>query len=712
MTRVSPAVRESRRALHRLARLLNVHTVYQGTDGRRHGAADDVLVTVLAALGAPISDASGAADALRAVVAERQRQVLEPVVVHRAGTSIATEVRLPVRVDPADVWLTIRREDQELERRRLGAAGARMVGASDEDGTAWYHHRIRLRRSALPSGYHHLVLEGPGVEASAVVVSAPARLPPAGRQWGVSIPLHALRTRGDWGVGSYGDLAGLADWVGEHGGELAGTLPLYPTYLDAPGADPSPYLPVSRLAWSELYVEVESLPELAAAPEARTQLASPALREQLFRLRRSPVTHPGATLALKRRLLEPMAAVLAGSDPSVSARRAELDGFVAARPEVEAYARFRAEREGGGPEAVAYHRYTQWVADAQLSAAGSSRAGTGCGLYLDLPVGVHAEGFDPWWEPEAFVPGVSGGAPPDDFFSGGQSWGFPPLHPERIRTQGYRHVAAVFRHAMRHADALRVDHVMGLQRLYWVPDGVDARQGVYVGYHGDELHAVLALEAERAGTVVVGEDLGTVPTTVERAMARDRMLSSFVVQFESTVDDPLPEPPRRALATLGTHDLVPFAAYWRGLDIGDRRRRDLLDAGQAAAERARRAQWRAAVLAVLAGPGLTALPADGEAAEERRALSGCLHHLAASPAEVVLVDLEDLWLETEPQNRPGTGTEAGNFRRRARRTLEDVMADSALAACLREVDAHRRPEVGAVAGTAGPGRHSHLGGTT
>lgn len=710
MTRVSPAARATRRALHRLARAHGVHTLYQGTDGRRHGAGDDVLVAVLAALGVPLAEPADAADALRATTAERERQVVEPVVVHRAGASITTEVRLPASVDPEAVWMTVRREDGEVERRQLGAAGARLVGASDGGGTARYHHRIRLRRSALPPGYHRLELEGPGVEGVALVVSAPARLPVARRQWGVSVPLYALRTRTDWGVGSYSDLAALADWVGELGGSLVGTLPLYPAYLDAPGADPSPYLPVSRLAWSELYIDVESLPELALAPSARQQLASRALREQLFRLRRSPVSHPGATLALKRRLLEPMASALLACDPTVSLRRAELDAFVRSRPEVEAYARFRAEREGGGEAAVGYHCYVQWVADAQLGGAGQHRGGS-CGLYLDIPVGVHAEGFDPWFEPGAFVRGVSGGAPPDDFFSGGQRWGFPPLHPEGIRAQGYRHVAAVCRHAMRHADAVRLDHVMGLQRLYWVPDGADARDGVYVGYRGDELHAVVALEADRAGTVVVGEDLGTVPTTVERAMARDRMLSSFVLQFESSIEEPLPEPPRRALATLGTHDLPPFAAFWRGLDIGDRRRRDLIEAPQAAEERARRARWRAAVLASLGGPGLSALPADGEAAEERRALAGCLGHLGSGPSEIVLADLEDLWLETEPQNRPGTGAEAGNFRRRAARTMEDIEADTELAALLRELDGRRRPLVG-VAGAAAETTTSQWGGTT
>ena len=711
MTRVSPAVRATRRMLHRLARAHDVHTVYQGTDGRRHSAADDVLVAALAALGVGVSDPADAPAALRATISSRQRRVIEPVIVHRSGTSVNAQVSLDAHVDPQQVWIAVRREDGTVDRRRLDERGARLVGAVEDDGTTRHLHRFRLRRADLPTGYHELVVEGPGTEASALVVSAPSRLPAARRQWGLSVPLYALRTRGDWGVGSYRDLAAFSSWVGELGGSLAGTLPLYPAFGDAPGADASPYLPVSRLAWNELYVDVESVPELAALPEVAAQLAAPALREQLFRLRRSRISHPGATLAVKRRILEPMAQALAGRGARPSTRRAELDAWVATRPEILAYARFRAERERGGDTAVTYHLYVQWLADSQLAAAAAGR-GTGAGLYLDLPIGVHPEGFDQQWAPDAFVTGVSAGAPPDDFFAGGQCWGFPPLHPEGIRAQGYRYVAAVLRHVMRHAAALRIDHVMGLQRLYWVPDGVDPRDGVYVGYRGDELHAVLALEAERAGTVVVGEDLGTVPTSVERAMARDRMLCSHVLQFESSTEDPLPPAPRRALASWGTHDLPPFAAYWRGLDIGDRRRRDVIDAAGAEAERKERARWRAALLARLPGTGLAALPADGEAAEERRALSGSLRHLAAGEAEIVLVDLEDLWLETEPQNRPGTGPEAGNFRRRAARTLEEAATDTEVAAVLREVDAERRPGLTATGTSPTDTHRSNWGGPT
>lgn len=722
------------RALVQLARLHGVQSGYQGTDGRRHRAGDEALMAVLGAMGVELSGVGEATEALRRAQEERRRRPLEPVIAHRSGGSVTASLSLPAGLDPARVWVSLHHEDGAVDRRRVGGGALRAGRASAspdacaaDEAAGVRRYPLRLRRGGLPPGYHRLAVEGPGLEASSLVISAPARLPAPLRQWGIGLPLYALRTRGDWGVGSYGDLATLARWAGGLGAGLVGTLPLFASFLDAPGADPSPYLPASRLAWNELFLDVEALPELAEVPEAAAQLASPALREQLVRLRRSPLAHPAAALALKRRLLEPMARQLSRADPRCSPRRAALDAFVDAHPEVRAYARFRAARQRMGerwskwPTAelravrketsaarrmaddplVAYHLYVQWAADTQLADAANG-PGAPAGLYLDLPVGVHPQGFDPCYEPEVFVAGVTGGAPPDDFYPGGQTWGFPPLHPEALRAQEYRYLVGALRTVMRHATALRIDHVMGLHRMYWVPEGAEPRDGVYVNYHGDELHALVVLEAQRSGTVVAGEDLGTVPTTVERAMARDRMLSSHVLEFESTVEDPLPSAPRRSVASFATHDLPPFAAFWRGLDIGDRRRRDLLDAEHAGSERRQRARWRSALLGALPSPGLSALPADGAAVEERRALHGCLRHLAAGAAEVVMVDLEDLQLETEPQNRPGTGPEAGNFRRRARHTLEEVTADAAMAALLRQVDTLRRPELG----TEGPARRA------
>ncbi len=295
-----------------------------------------------------------------------------------------------------------------------------------------------------------------------------------------------------------------------------------------------------------------------------------------------------------------------------SKRHDELTSFTERHPELVAYARFRADLDARTPGAAGndriaqrpqegassfgYHLYGQWAAAQQLTAAASAAP-----LYADLPIGVHPDGFDPIWAPQDFVTGVHGGAPPDLFFEGGQDWSFPPLHPERLREDGYRYFIDIVRRAFRHASYLRVDHVMGLQRMYWIPEGFDARHGAYVSSRADELHAVVSLEAHRAGTVVVGEDLGTVPAGVRERMTRDHMLRSWVLQFETTEEDPLPEPPAPVLASWGTHDLPRFGAYFAGLDIDENESAGHLSAtgGDLAAPRARtlahrhhQGQWR------------------------------------------------------------------------------------------------------------------------
>ncbi len=327
-----------------------------------------------------------------------------------------------------------------------------------------------------------------------------------------------------------------------------------------------------------------------------------------------------------------------------------------------------------------YHLYSQWVADRQLAECGEG------GLYLDMPIGVHPSGFDTWWQPASFVTGVSGGAPPDLFFSEGQCWGFPPLHPENIREDGYRYVIGCLRHVMAHASIVRVDHVTGLHRLYCVPDGFDAKHGAYVRYHADEMHALLVLEASRSGTVVAGEDLGTVPSIVRTDMARDGMLSSFVMQFASTDVDPFPVPPELSVATLGTHDLPTFQAFWSGYDIEEHHRQGRIDSECMDEEQVARARWRHSALERLNLPaGRGAEPA----ATAPGALRGFLEYLGRSPAKVVLVDLEDLWLEPDQQNRPGTGAEERNFTRRASLTIEDIEADPRVLDVLGAVEAAR-----------------------
>lgn len=682
-------------AFAELASLHGVQASYEGTDGREHRAEDAVVLAILHALGVPIDAVAHAPDVLREHGAIKATRPLEPVLVHRIGRPGRpgrpglAEVTLPSAVHPRSVSCVLACEDGGERRWPLSAS---VVGMAEHivEGAAWKRYRFALEpdgQEPIAPGYHRFTVEWPGAAFSALLISAPA-CPLSPRAWGAFLPLHALRTDEDWGVGSYTDMAALGRWIGELGGSMLGALPLYPAFLDPP-ADPSPYLPVSRLAYNDVFVDPTALPELSLAPEARRLLASDAFRREVSVAHQATLVDYEAVAGLRRQALQPMAAALVGT---ASSRRDAFRAFVDARPELVAYARFRAAGDRVGhrtgalahlPESdadagptVDYHLYAQWVAATQLGAAADASS-----LYADLPIGVHPEGFDPLWAPRSFVPGIHGGAPPDAFFAGGQDWSFPPLHPAQMRDDGYSYVVAVLRRAMSHAAFLRVDHIMGLQRLYWIPEGFGAQHGAYVSYRADELHAVVSLEAFRARTVVVGEDLGTVPDGVRQRMAEDRMLRSWVLEFESTVTDPLPDPHAGMLASWGTHDLPRFAAYLWGDDIDEREANGQLSPEAATAERTGRERWRRALLRAVGLPE-EARSDDVTAA----ALRTCLEHLATSAADLVLVDLEDLWGERQPQNRPGTGTEAANWRQRANRTLAAAQRDSDTVHFLRRLD--------------------------
>jgi 4-alpha-glucanotransferase len=291
-------------------------------------------------------------------------------------------------------------------------------------------------------------------------------------------------------------------------------------------------------------------------------------------------------------------------------------------------------------------------------------------LYLDLPLGVHTHSYDVWREREAFVLEADGGAPPDGFFTKGQNWGFPPLHPDVIRQQGYRYVLAYLRHQLRHTGLLRIDHVMGLHRLFWVPKGMEAAQGVYVRYATEELYALLNVESHRHEVVLVGENLGTVPAYVNATMARRHLQRLYVVQYALTAETEtaLPQVLQHTVASMNTHDMPPFAAYAQGLDIDDRQQQTLLSVEEAAEEHQQRQAYLTALRGFLVQQGfLTSLKADTGAV-----LDACLAFLSASPAALVMLNLEDLWLETQPQNFPGTHTERPNWQSKTRYSLEEI----------------------------------------
>lgn len=669
------------RDLAALAALYEVQATYVDASGRERAASPDTLRALLGALGAPVTDVRGA---LRAEQLRQHVEPIEPVVAVPSVGSQVVPIRLPHGTHPRDCWLSVEDERGETLRNRLLPSIRRPLGTSTLEGVRvdGYEAQLGTPLRMLPPGYYRVRVDCAGVDATSLVVVAP-RCPVPRRGWGAFLPLHALRTASDWGVGNYPALGAFARWVSSLGGDLVGALPLYPQFLGGAAGGPaerqgephpersgppapieiSPYLPVTRLGWNELYVDPAALPEIEGSPEARALLESDRFQADLAAARRATFVDYPATMALVRSVLEPLSRA---AFESRSPRRDALEAFARDHPELVAYARFRAGETGAGaatgsrentaatpaprtpfPETAEgrYHLYAQWAAFGQL-------ADVGDGLFLDLPVGVHPQGFDTHWEPDAFCEGVEGGAPPDLFFSKGQKWGIRPFHPRGLRTQQYRHLIDVLRHAMSHATTLRLDHVMGLYRLYWVPEGAEATDGAYVRYRDEELRAIVALEAARSGTAVVGEDLGTVPAEVREGMAEDRMLRSWVLQFEVSADTPLPEPPELSMASIGTHDLARFAEFFE-------------------------APERAALRRVLGG-------------DARRGLRMCLDHLAAGPARSMLVDIEDLWLERWPHNRPGTGPEAGNWQHRSARTLEELTSDEDVIGAFERIDALRR----------------------
>jgi 4-alpha-glucanotransferase len=627
----------ARGALEALAAAEGVLRSYTETTGRRRRASPPALAAVLRALGHDVDESGrGAREALRAGESARAGRPAEPVAVAWGRA----RPRIPLRPTGRVEWALALEDGGEL-------------GGHADGGT--------LELPRLPYGRHRLKIEIARGTYHVTVLQAPRRAHagPA-RSWGLFVPLYALP--GPFGPGDLTRMRRLAEWTAGLGGGLVGSTPLNAAFLDEP-FEPSPYLPVSRLFWNELYVDPAATPEWHASARARELAgAVPTPDRRLIDYR--------AATAAKRRVLEALLADLDGP---------RLDAFeehLGAHRDLASYSGFRArcerERPGwrdwrdpdtpGDGAAARYHAYAQWLCEEQLARVDAA----GAGPYLDMPLGVHPGGYDTWRFRDLFAEGVSVGAPPDGFFHGGQEWGLAPLHPGRLREDGHAYPAACVRALCRHAAAARIDHVMGLHRTFWVPHGMPATEGVYVRYPFEELYAVLCIESHRGRTPLVGEDLGTVPGGVRRTMAAHGLLRTYAVQAELGHEpDPFDRVPSAAMVGMNTHDMPTFAGFWDEEAAEDGRRDALL------------AALRRRGHAVADGPG---------------ALDACLLELAGSDARALLVNLEDLWWERERQNVPGTTTEHPNWRRLARHGADELDDVPDLAPRLRRIaDARRSP---------------------
>lgn len=655
-------------SLAELAAEVGLFPSYAATTGDWVTATDSDLLATLQCYGVDIERSADADAVLADWRRRRAGRVIEPVIV--AWDGLLGEVAVGGEDRPGLI---------ELEGGG-GTVAVSVVGGRLEVGVR------------LPFGAHRLVLEparagaGPAIDGIATVVAAPtvAWRPRAGRerQWGVFAPTYALRTAHTRGIGDIADLGRVFEWLHRRGGQVVMTLPLLASYLDPPAAF-SPYTPVSRRFWNECYADLSALTGTVVGAGAEL------------------LSEPGGPLVDYPRVWAERRAVLQGAADQFFAAgdgagpAGDYQRWLAGHPLATEYARFRAAaaRYGrnwrawparlpeGDPAEVRFHLFAQYLTDGQLAALRARLAPRGQLLALDLALGSNPDGFDVWRERHLFVDGVSVGAPPDSFFTLGQDWGFPPPHPEASRAEGHRYLRECIGHHLAHAGLLRIDHILGMLRLFWVRPDVGPAHGVYVRYPLEELLAVICLEAARHDAIIVGENLGTVPPEITEAMAQHGILGCAVSIFDldATVHGgPLPVPAPLVVATTNTHDTATFAAYWRGADIDDRFDLGLLDDAAADGERHHRAEVRAAITdrLGLAASGhayqADADPADkAEAAIERAALAGVVASVAESDAVLVLATMEDCWAEVGPQNVPGTVSERPNWQRRHAVAVED-----------------------------------------
>ncbi|MGW9026304.1 4-alpha-glucanotransferase [Streptomyces sp. NPDC055722] len=647
--------------LARLAALYGVATSYRPSPDRTVAASDTAVTAALAALGVDASTPEAVRSALAARESELRERLLPPTVVCWGGQPPAALASLP--------------------------KGARLRIETEQGET-------RASAEQLPPGVHALRVTAPdGRIADAHLVAAPARLPaPPARSYGLLVQLYSLLSRRSWGMGDLGDLAELTAWAGRALG--AGFVQVNPLHAAVPGAptDPSPYRPSSRRFPDPVHLRVEEVPEFPYVEDQdrlRTLLERAAgARESV--LEKGQLIDRDAVWEIKREALELIHAV-----PLGPGRRAAYADFLAQEGEVlEDHATWSALAEVYGsdwhswaprlrdprsPETararaelmdrVDFHSKLAWLTDAQLGTVQRTArdAGMAVGLIHDLAVGVHPGGADAWAQQEYLAAGMSVGAPPDAFNSRGQDWGLPPWRPDRLAASGYAPYRRLLRALLRHAGALRIDHVMGLFRLWWVPQGQPPTEGTYVRYDAEAMLAVLVLEAARAGALVIGEDLGTVEPGVREALHERGVLGTSVLWFERDWEGtgrPLPPERWRAdcLATATTHDLPPTAARLTGEHVELRDRLGLL-ARPLDQERAAAAADTGEWLALLSRLGMLKGASGGvSTVSEEREIQAVHRFLLRTPARLVGVWLPDAVGDRRPQNLPGTWDEYPNWR--------------------------------------------------
>ncbi len=725
--------------LRMLADRAGIVADYYDIGGVCHATADETRRAILSAMSLRVANREELIEELTAWDDCPWLRGCEPVHVIRLGRDAGTwSFYVPCEI-PDDALLQVHWSLQ-LESGEQPCERTEGPGLSIEE-TRTIHGRRFVRvvlavPPDLPIGYHSVKACAKAgsakVDATCRFIVAPERcyiptqLQQGVRWWGIALQLYSLRSDRNWGIGDFGDLASVVEWTGRQlGAAVIGLNPLHALKNTKP-YHISPYSPTSRLFLNDLYIDVEQVLEYRMTPEVQARLADASFRARIEAARRGELVDYDAVGSVKREILDLcyrafLREHFEGEEPELKpttergwnfhrfteregetltyyalfqaleeSRRAEQGISVTWAdwpehyriPTSEAVGEFRRRHM----QRVRFFQYLQWLAADQLLALAKKthEVGMPIGFYHDLALGSDRYGADGWRSQEVLALNADCGAPPDAFAPEGQNWGFSPLDPLRLRASGYEYVIELLRKNLRYGGAIRLDHVMALFRLFWIPRGLPASMGTYVHYRDEELLAILALESVRAKALVIGEDLGTVPDWVRDRLEATGVLSYRVLYFERTPSGAWKAPahyPAQALAVVTTHDLATLSGYWEGADIEARSTLGLFPSEQARSAMLSGRQWeKGGILAALKSEGLLppGVPDDpAQVPTMTTELTEAIHqYLARSSAWMVLANIEDIIGTRAQANLPGTLDQHPNWCRKLGSTVDELTQDS------------------------------------
>lgn len=720
--------------IENLAQAYGIQPEWRDIWGNVHHVTDEMYKALLSAMEVTIQSQADIDQAFDRLQHQTVARWLEPVaVMPESESGIAISVHLPESAQGKTFQWQLQMEDGHTKTGQFQTGELQQVGTVE---LAAHHEKIGQYQlhleDKLPQGYHHFQLRdaesGEAVQMLVVITPTRCYMPNVldnaehggknGKVWGPAVQLYAVQSNRNWGIGDFSDLNRIVDWCAEQGAAMVGLNPLHALFPHNP-AHSSPYSPSSRMYFNVLYLDVEAIADFLESAEAKQLVFSPAYQTALERLRKEPMVPYAEVGQRKLEVLELLYQNFCHKHLSQDTERArDFRHYVNEHGHLlERFALFHALQERfhkedasvwGWPawpesyqdpespavrefleanrERVGFYQYLQWLVDLQLQDAGLRclKSNLGVGLYMDMAVGVDRGGADVWANQHLFAKSSAVGAPPDEYNQKGQDWGLPPLIPEKMREEAYESYIEILRQNMKHAGALRIDHVMGLMRLFWIPPGLPPSQGAYIHYSLDELFGILALESQRNQCMVIGEDMGTVPDLVRDRMNRWGIYSYKVFYFEK--DGERYKSPEEYLDTaavaVSTHDLPTLGGFWQGQDIAVRTELDLYPNKEMRERQIKdRVMERMSILNLLEERGL--LPPDVTAGPLSTPvmspeLSTAIHRLVAqTKAKVFMVQFEDMLQQVDQINLPGTTDPVyACWKRKITLPLETLFTDS------------------------------------